>query len=223
MNIVTGNQRVSKFVLGIDVGFENTGLSLMHSITGGLLKILYLENIKSPRLSKEQRKEVYLSDEIVLRVQNTISRLKQIIFEKIIQPYDKSPCNCFKNRAITKTPVLCCLEMPTGASISAEATRGMGVAIGAIVSFLSFQKNWSWIMVRPNEGKMAAHLSLKPTKQEMIAAIQNLNLRDGISWPQNNIWPKNLGDQEHVADSIAAVLAAKEFHSETFHKYFINS
>ena len=100
-------------------------------------------------------------------------------------------------------PACVVAEVPTGGSLSARATRAMALGTGIAVAVLAV-RGVPCVYVQPRDGKLAATGNAGASKEDVEAAV--MHRVPGVSALLN---AAKRADREHIADAIAAWLAAR--------------
>src|SRR5574340_711563 len=139
-----------KYLIGIDAGFTHTGISIF-KVDGGVFKFQECKTFVTSK--SEKKKQLRVADDDADRIQSIIRRMSDML-----KPYLDYPC-------------MLAVELPTGGSQSARATRTMALITGAIVAFIAiYDMPAEWIT--PNDVKIAVVGNKNATKDQMMDRVR---------------------------------------------------
>jgi len=172
-------------VMGIDIAFDKTGISLMEVSHEGKQHIAGVWGIESQKGAPPGKAHIYKSDIDCQRAQYLASEVRKLVADW--------------------GPLLIVVELPHGGAKGARAARCMGIATGVIGALGAVWKDRGYPVIRwitPGDGKVAALGKKSGSKAEVIKAISERY--PGFDWDSQKA--KFL---EHICDSVAAILAVE--------------
>jgi Holliday junction resolvasome RuvABC endonuclease subunit len=188
-----------RFILGVDVGFENTGL-ILFQVKKGELEFTNCKTIKTEKDNK--KKALRVADDDVLRVQKIIKELRDFIFS-----------GEFSELTVDDRLLVIC-EMPTGGAQGARPNRTMGMATAAVTAFLTLY-DIPFETVTPTEVKVSVTGNKTASKRDIMTAVIKVlggwvEKKETKRKEPNYIY--HLGDKampegyfEHIADAYGTV------------------
>lgn len=194
------------YVMGVDIGFANTGISLFklniksNGYTARLIDVCLIETEKD-----NKKKNIRVADDTIRRITEITQGFVEF-YNKHIKTGDK---------------IVIFAEAPTGGGKSAQAVKAMGIAT-AIPAVLFEIMNLPVEYVSPNDVKIAVTGKRTASKQEIMEKVCNMVNGEVVIEQRNhkgrikNIYKYIVCDQkfglnfEHIADSVGAVLHGKK-------------
>lgn len=195
-----------KFIMGVDIGFVYTGISLFE-IKRDKLKLKEVGLIKTEKSPK--KKGMRVADDNILRITHMTQEFVKF----------------YEDNVGEENEVIVFAESPTGGSKSATASRAMGIAI-AIPAVIFEMLKLPVEYITPREVKVAVTGKPNASKDEIMEKVAKavgevvqyaVNSKSGTKYNNKyNVCDKKFGkDFEHIADSIGAVMHGKK-HSQMY-------
>lgn len=197
---------MKKYLVGVDVGFRASGLTIF-DFSSGKLKIVDSLLIQTQKNSK--KKNVRVSDEDVECIKKITSDIDSF----------------FNKHNLKKSICLVGAEYPHGGAIVSRAARTMAMATAVFATY--FQLNGITVeCVSPGDVKMAISNSATATKKhQMLVVAKFLNAKVEKKYTKRSVnykftlkgkvYRKNF---EHIADSVGAAIHVVKY-SDLFKTY----
>lgn len=200
------------FIMGVDIGFVNTGLSLFRFFIKDGKAIFKLIGVCVITTAKsDKKKNMRAADDDIRRINEITQQI-----------------NSFIDKHTSKLDSLIVFaEAPTGGAQSAKANRAMGMAT-TIPAVIFEMREIPVEYVSPNDVKVAVAGSRTASKLEimdkvikMIGGTHELKSSGKKKLHKYTVLGKTYGLVfEHIADSVGAVLHGKK--NSTLYRLFVN-
>jgi len=185
-----------KYIIGIDVGFKATGISIYDT---QLKKIVKAKSVFTPDNKKNNIPEfvVYSKSDSKQNWMNKRSKVSEDLFFKSMELYKRvyKILNAYNRQTIAYI-----IEVPAGGAKSSTAARAMGLSTGIIASVIEMMCIQYGIVSFPVTNMDVKRIVGKGavTKKDVIAKIQKLLKIRLDRLPQYKA--------EHIADACACII-----------------
>ena len=195
-----------KFIMGVDIGFTATGISLFKINEQGAVKYHSSTVITTEKSNK--KKQIRVADDDIQRIIHIVQEFTSFVVDNIGIDFRRN--------------MIAFAESPTGGALSAKAQKAMGMAVAMSATMFELM-GIPVEYVTPREVKVAVTGNPTASKDEIMnkvikmikgsTSIERVNLKSGkvrqdtkYHTPDGTKYGQNF---EHIADSIGAVLHSK--------------